>query len=77
MFLYKRTAAYLTGVNVGKLIVWAAICRNEHFIKLHGLRELVSRSWYRQEVVGGNLLERLKSGWLRFHCSVDLHMANG
>ena len=41
---------------------WVAITNNEHYVKLHGLRQLVSNSDHRQEIVAGNLADFLKDG---------------
>ena len=52
---------------------WAATTRNEEFIRMEGLKRLVSRSTHRKELVAGGLAEYLTAGASQIlHDSVGL-----
>ena len=42
--------------------VWAATCRNKAYMKLQGLKRMVTSPIHRKEIVAGNLFERLMKG---------------
>ena len=66
MSLYSKAvrAPYdFYSINAKKLLlVWAATCRDESYIKLQGLKRLVTDPSHRKELIAGNLGDRLVTG---------------